>query len=144
MRSVLENECGTFIRTQLELGKCRAVSDRDRLFGPQPQYCFVGTFADEERPVVCGLDAMTCAAVIESRLEDHSPGHLAANSLCATHQVVCVSQLGDCHEIGNFGDAAVGEKSSQQDVGIRQVELFVAPLALCRREQESPAFFCIE
>ncbi len=87
---------------------------------------------------------MRGASVVEAGIAPHPETYLASNSLCPTHEVVCDAGVLHGHEVGQLGDAAVGQEPGEQHIGIWQIQLLVHRVVELRRDLEAATAIGIE
>jgi hypothetical protein len=101
--------------------------------------------ADEHQfRVIAPFDGVRRAGVIEPRIAAHGEADLAADRLYATHEVVRDAGILHGHEVRHLGHAAVGQKSGEQHIGVRQVELLVCRVIEVRRDLKAAAAIAVE
>jgi hypothetical protein len=79
-----------------------------------------------------------------ARLAEHAETDLAAYRLHPAHEVVGLAGILHRHEIGQLGHAVVGERASEEDVGVGQIELPARRLTELRGDLEAAAALGVE
>jgi hypothetical protein len=90
------------------------------------------------------LDGVLGAPVVEARIAEHPEAHLAAYGPHAAEDRAVATRLLHGHEVGDLGDARVGQEAGQEDVRVRQVELLRPHLAEDRLDPEAAAALVVE
>ena len=138
-RHHFEHEPRRFVGAQREpsLGRSLRQLHWDR--GAQPKGELTRTRAADEQDfgVAAPLHSVRPTPIVEARIAAHDETHFTTDRLRATHEVVRDAGILDRHEIGDFGDAAVGQESRQQHVGVGKVQLPVYRIIELRRDLEA-------
>src|ERR1700722_5110510 len=89
---------------------------------------------------------MRGACVVEAGCATNTEFNFAFEYMNIADDLVCpfLRWATDGHEIGNFGDALLGQESCDQDVGVRQIDLLGAHRCDLRSDFKTAAFFLIE
>ena len=69
---------------------------------------------------------------------------MAPNRFRATHKVLQVTELSNRHEIRDLRYPRFGQKTRQQDIGIRQIKLALHRVVNDRTKLKSSAFLVIQ
>jgi len=91
------------------------------------------------------LDPVFPPSVVEPRLAYHSEADLAPDGLNPADKIVEVLPVFlDRHEIRYFGNTLLGKKTGQEDIRIRQVDLFLPGAIENGSDAEPSSFFVVE
>src|SRR5215216_992588 len=83
--------------------------------------------------------------VVEARLDLHLEGHPPPHAQYASYQAVGLAACGhDRHEVQNFCHAVGAQETGDEDVGIREVELFGCPVRSSRGDPPVAAALPVE
>ena len=142
----LEDERGRLVRAERELGHGGAVHQlhRDRRAQPQGQLAGTGAADEDHLPVAAPLHRVRGAGIVEARVAAHAEAYLPAHRLHPAHEVVGLAGVLHRHEVGELGDAVVGEEAGEEDVGVGEIELLARRLAELRRDLEAAAALGVE
>ena len=130
---------------QFELGEAAPPSTTQRDIGAQAKMRPVRSFTLKNDFAVARLPRVWLGpAVIEGRSADHIETHFAADGLGAANELMGRAPFRHRHEVRDFRDPFVGEKTGQEDVGIGKVDLLVPRIGKVRADFEAAAFLIIE
>ena len=140
----LEDEAGQIPFAEGELGPDIAVLffERDRRREVELELAAV-----EERVVGVDLGHVAVAAVVESGLDEHLDRHGAADPPKQPDDASAIRRLVlvlDGHEVGDLGDAALGQVASDQDRGVGEVHLLRDDVVSQRPHAETAALLVVE
>src|SRR5262245_21258699 len=82
--------------------------------------------------------------IVKAGRAKHAKAYIATYRLDATHQVMCLFDFLDRHEVGNFRHPIRGEKAAQEDIRIRQIELFLTGLHKLWGNLKPPTFLMVK
>src|SRR5918994_795316 len=99
----------------------------------------------EDRAPLVQVCPVPLPTVVEAQLDLDAEGHLAAHAQQATYQTVGpVARRSDRHEVLNLSHAMGAQEAGDQDLGIREVELFGRPVRAGRSESPVAAALPVE
>ena len=123
----------------------------------RPSLAFVGLTNDVQRhrsartleddPVLADMRLMWLAAVVEPRSNVQSEGHLTAYAPQHANQPVPGRgnlRTGNRHEVDHFTDTRLGQKTRDEDGGVRIVELLPIEDIDRRSDPEVPALIIVQ
>src|SRR5262249_13121175 len=84
------------------------------------------------------------ARIVKAGCTEHTKTDFAAHRLDAAYQGMGAFDLLDRHEIRDLRDSLRGEKARQEDVRVRQIELFWASIPKPWRNLKPPTLVVIE
>jgi hypothetical protein len=82
--------------------------------------------------------------IVKAGRADHAKADFAADRLDAAHQVMRLFDLLHRHTVRNLCHPVRGQKARQEDIGIREIQLFLARVYQPRRNLKPPALLPVE
>ena len=94
--------------------------------------------------ILDALDGVAGAAVVEPRRTGGAKANLSPHALHAAHHAMRIFHRLDGHEVRDFSNSVGGQKTGEQDIRVRQIELAMLGVLQLRCDPKTAAAFGIE
>ena len=132
------------IRLQSKLGDGIAVMDTEWHRRVQAQGSTIVALGSKKHGSLLLLDPVRGPSVVKARRAEHAKAEFAAHRFDATYQVVGLLYLFHRHEVRDLCYPIRRQEARQENIRIRQIELFLARVRKLGRNLKPPAFRVVQ